>query len=270
MVELLVVIAIMVLLAGLVIGIGSWSVQQGRKRDTAGLLKHLDDAVEQFRLNAPLARVQAFMDRYGGYPPDELEPFVSSGSDAGIPGSGKILRPNDTADLSPDVRNNFDTITSRDVKAMVLAVRLFGGEEAQQILDRIDARFRAEAPAGEFWDRDGDGTFDPEDERLAYYVDSWSTPIEYFAIAPGQTVAAPSDPTSDRLNACTWLVNLNKRRPLFVSYGPDGPDQFSPDFQTEAQNLVADYADDGAINNRFNTDNVYSTDGFADKLRPGN
>jgi type II secretory pathway pseudopilin PulG len=261
MVELLVVIAIMVLLAGLVIGIGSWSVEQGRKRDTAGLLKHLDDAIEQFRLDAPLARVQAFMDRYGGYPPDELEPFDK---DNGIPGTNPkvLISPNSDAKvvLTPGSEH-------ADIKAMVLAIRVFGSEEAQQILERIDTRFRGMAPAGDYWDRNGNGTFDPGDEQLAYYVDSWGLAVEYFAIAPGQTAAAPSDPTSERLDACKWLVGLNKRRPLFVSYGPDGPDQFSKNFETEAQNLVADYADDGKINNRFNADNVYSTEGFAEKLR---
>lgn len=273
MVELLVVIAIIVLLAGLVIGIGGWSIEQGRKRDTAGLFKHLDDAIEQFRLDAPLTRVQG-MARYGGYPPDELEAFVSGGTDAGIPGSGEIIRPNDTADLSFEL-SDFENVGSRDVKAMVLAIRLFGGEEAQQILERIDARFRAGAPADEYWDRNGNDSFDPEDEPLAFYVDSWGVPIEYFALCPPGpplNVPAPSDSGGNRYAACTWLVGRNKQRPLFASYGPDGPDQFSGDFgETD---LLSDFAGTtpdgdtpGIIDNRFNTDNVYSTEGLAEKLR---
>ena len=49
LVEILVVVAILVILLALVVGIGSWAVENARERDTGTLLSILDTAAEQFK-----------------------------------------------------------------------------------------------------------------------------------------------------------------------------------------------------------------------------
>lgn len=285
MIELLVVVAVIAILLGAIIAGGSALISKAKASDTRALFQTLALAVEQFKDDAPTAKVTGYTARYANYPPDELEVFSA---DDGIPPSGanlvgtgaRLEDESDTALSSP-----LNAVEQRDVKAMVLAVRLFSAGAAE-ILDQVDERFRRQgqtaAGLAEYYDRDHSGSNDSFREPLIYYVDSWGTPIEYYATnLPGSSGTADVDtdnsPTSgSRRIASTAFVAANNGVPVFVSYGPDGEDQFAQDFidsvgQTQ---LVWDFNDDyvgggaldRAINHKLNADNVYSSPDLAAKL----
>lgn len=251
LVELLIVIGIIAVLLAMVIGIGSWATENAKKRDTRALLSLLDTALDEFRAETQgtLGRIRAFMDCYGGYPPDNPEAFWIQdgclGPNVHI-GAGGI--PMTLADLPAGGQS--------DVVVMALAIRQHT-VKAAQILERIDGRFRASAE--NFWDRDGDGTLTDVDEEYVYFIDAWGTPIEYYNLRDPSAVTG-------REELSTWLVAMNNGRPVLVSYGPNGKDQLSGDFGT--MRLTTDRNDGTpAIDNRFNGDNIYNVEGFAEKLR---
>ncbi len=256
--EVLVVVAILVILLGLVVGIGSWAVENARARDTRTLLSLLDTAAEQFKEQSAstLGRIQEFAVRYGGYPPDELDAFL-------------------------DIRNASDGLTGkrisrevfalkdwpehyRDIRAMSLAIRHVGGSpDAEATLDQIDSRFRAEllAPT-DTWHVNGDNSFD---EPLEYFLDAWGNPLAYFST---RNVSGGSSSNHARVSG--YLIRgFTNGRPVFVSYGPDGAEQ-QPDSDLlktgVAQDLLGDFEDDEKINNKYNHDNLYSIEGLGKKL----
>jgi prepilin-type N-terminal cleavage/methylation domain-containing protein len=255
LVEMLVVLGIIALLVGIVITAGSAIVTGGRTRETKSVLASLDLAVEQFKSDGALGRVKSYVDRYGGYPCDELEPFSSG---VGIPGSGDVILRG-----SPQIRpTNLASIFNRDIKAMVLAIRVHSATGAE-ILDRISARHRRTA-AGleEYLERDGVQGFSAGDEALVYYADAWGQAIEYYATR----LAAGSVPTNREALSQT-LLRLNNQRPVFVSYGPDGADQLAPDANVTMLSDFADTQSPGRIVHALNEDNVYSSPYLKERLR---
>ena len=298
MIELLVVVAVIAILLGAIIAGGSALISKAKASDTRALFQTLALAVEQFKDDAPTAKVAGYTARYANYPPDELEVFSAAD---GIPPSGANLlgtgaRLEDESDTV--LSSPLDAVEHRDVKAMVLAVRLFSAAGAE-ILDQVDERFRRRGQTAtglaEYYDRDQTGSNNSFREPLIYYVDSWGTPIEYYATnLPGPSGSADvdtdrltGDPAKDpypgypepgaRRIASTAFVAANNGVPLFVSYGSDGEDQFAEDFIADATigqtQLVWDFNDDyvggaldRAINHKLNADNVYSSPDLAAKL----
>ena len=95
LVELLVVVAIVAVIAGAVLTIGSSVLDGARARSTRATLILVDTALDQFHQDKPglvTSRQSAsgtpsrvyYKDRYGLYPPDELEVFTSLGIPGGI------------------------------------------------------------------------------------------------------------------------------------------------------------------------------------------
>ena len=263
LVEILVVVAILVILLGLVVGIGSWAVENARARDTRTLLSILDTAAEQFKEDSArtLGRKQEFATRYGGYPPDELDAFLD------------IPKANDDLTGARISREEFPENRwpehYRDIRAMSLAVRHIGSSpNAEATLDRIDSRFKAKllddggVPA-DYWDVNRNNRFDPEiDEPLEYFIDSWGNPLAYFSTRGACEDCGPSTERALRARFSSYLIrNFTNGRPVFLSYGPDGTEQ-QPGSELVvsgvAQDLLEDYKDDEKINNKYNHDNIYS------------
>ena len=283
MVELLVVVAVIAILLGAILAGGSALISKAKARDTRALFLTLTLAVEQFKDDAPAAKVGGYITRYANYPPDELEVFSTAD---GIPSGGSLVptgaRLEDGSDAS--FTSPLNAVEHRDVKAMALAARLFSAGAAE-ILDQVDERFRRQGQTAtglaEYYDRNHTGSNNSFREPLVYYVDSWGTPIEYYATnLPGPSGSADVDtdnsPTSgSRRIASTAFLGANNGVPVFVSYGPDGEDQFAQDFidSVGCTQLVCDFnndyvggAMDRAINHKLNADNVYSSPDLAAKL----
>ena len=281
LIELMVVVAVIAVLIGAIIGIGASVIAGGKARDTEALLKALETAVQQFQQDAPFAGVPNYNKRYADdYPPDELEALTGTyGYNPALFGN---LSPGG-ADLvfqwSP---SSLGEVQHRDIKAMSLAINLYS-PEACSILERIDNRFRRvdkDPNTGavlEYLDREATLSQAPN-EPLVYFVDSWGIPIEYYSTSDPSRRSADSDvgpPPDARRDASTAFVRANNGVPLLVSYGPNGPEQFSRDFidSEGPSDLVSDYHDDGAgahlINHRLNDDNVYSNSAVVEKLRAG-
>ncbi len=294
LIELVVVVAIIALLISVLVKVGGNAVTSGRVSETRAVMETLNLAIEQFASEAPLKGISydaqgnvglthIYQDRYGNNPPDELEGFDQ---DEGITGLASLAATgryfvNDPTTLE-DV--DFQDAENQDIKAMVLAIKLYS-PTAISILDKIPSRYkRTASDPDEYLDRAGDGDLDPDDEVLTYFVDTWGTPFQYFSLRDlkydGTTFKladAPSDSSNDRLGTATFLVQQNRGQPVLVSYGPDGPDQFSTDFQVgnEAPDLIQDFAgnDDttsGVINNSLNADNVYLDPSLSERIyQPG-
>ena len=290
LVELMVVVAILAVLLGAVLAVTSSTIANAKARQTQAVMLNIQQAIEQFQTDAPLKRVKDYRDRYGVYPCDELEPFVRNGANRGRPQKdltaplGRVIGPGADSDLNVPA-NGLNKVPDRSIKAMALAIRLYSSE-GSAILDRISPKYRRPPmDRDEFFDRDASGggaTLDIDDEPLIYFVDAWGTPFEYFAVSPADdtTLAvntpAPTDLAGNRLDASRWLVDgRNRGKPLLVSYGPDGPDQFSADFSDAQGNpltdLVADYDASGpephVIDDPLNDDNVYIDDTIKERLR---
>jgi hypothetical protein len=83
-------------------------------------------------------------------------------------------------------------------------------------------------------------------------------------------------PIFPRERTSNAFVHENNDGAILVSYGADGADQLSGDiFSTEGDTtLVADFFAEysqngaGAVNHPFNTDNLYSSEYFANRIRP--
>lgn len=274
LIELMVVVAVIAVLIGAIIGIGASVIAGGKARDTEALLKAIETAVQQFQQEAPFAGVPNYNTRYADdYPPDELEAFTKDNDFGGelfdnvSPGGADLV-----FQWSP---SSLGEVQYRDIKAMSLAISLYN-PEACSILERIDNRFRRletniSGDPLEYLDRESVGGV--TNEPLVYYVDSWGTPIEYYSTSDLSRRQAASDPGNLRKDASTSFVRANNGVPLLVSYGPNGPEQFSPAFISSEgpSDLVSDYHDDGAhlIDHRLNDDNVYSNSAVVDKLREG-
>ena len=105
-----------------------------------------------------------------------------------------------------------------------------------------------------------------------------STPIQYFAIRNDGLEAAPDDLTGKRLRTSAFLVQRNRDKPVLVSYGPDGPEQWSNELREFSDipgvgltDVVTDFTQttpvEEAIDNPFNDDNVYVDESLKDRLR---
>jgi len=283
LVELLVVIGVIALLIGAILGVSVSVIAGAKARDTQAMLASLSLAVDQFRNDAPLAKATNYKKRYlENAPPDELEAFTGEYTESPVsvaPGAA-ALQDGSGGALS------LSAVEHRDIKAMVLAMTLYS-DAAAAILDRIDTRFRrrAQDAAGaptEVLRRSMGGS--NIDIPLVYYVDSWGTPLDYFATSDTTGAQAFYDTVpinNARRDTSTALLRINNGEPLFVSYGPDGPEQFSADFYDPADDLPYDLvydwttytSDAGFSGNRIdhplNADNVYSDPQIAERLATG-
>lgn len=268
LVELMVVVGILAILISTLIAVSVSVLTSAKIRDTRTVLLNLQTAIDQFNDEAPLKRVQDYRTRYGNYPCDELEGFA-----AGIPGSGgTYIGPGGDSRLNATV--NFTDIYNQDIKAMALVMRLYSAEVAT-ILDRISPRYRRPPDnPEEFFDRNGDGTMGTDDVPLGYFVDTWGTPLQYFAIRDDGLASASDDPMKRRLKTSSFLVQRNRGKSVLVSYGPNGPDQWSEEaiLVNGQTDLVTDYHDatPGVIDNLMNEDNVYVDEALNERLRQGN
>jgi hypothetical protein len=280
------VIAILAVLIGAVVAVTGSVMANAKTRQTKAVMLNLEQAIEQFKEDAPLSRIKDYRDRYHGYPADELEPFMTSGADGGIPAEGKTrIADRRSIAIGSDADLEMPT-TGRDVggrtavpaasiKAMALTIRLYSPAGAA-ILDEISPKYRKAPGPEEFFDRNGNGQLDVGDEPLIYFVDAWGTPFDYFAADPVDKANAPSDPQEDRLKASEFLIKRNRGKPLLVSYGPDGPEQCASDFISEfgQTDLVADYkggepynGEPKVIDSPFNEDNIYLDETLEERLR---
>ena len=287
---------------------------RARTSSTQALLTVVGDAVEQFKREqeaAPtITRAKQgtgqdtvkYRDRYGLYPPDELEVFTA----VGIPGSPgndekKSLAPGRSQIVpAPQSGGSYDSMKSytrglawedarfehRDLRAMIVAIETLGDTSAA-ILDGVQDRFRTPGPLDDedpptpalFLDRPGasgrpNGRWDSEDLQIRNIVDAWGTPLGYFAqrdwVPDAKDEPEPSSNHEDWNEVSTTLVRLNGGRPAIMSYGPDGQEQLTADAMgDDAQaSLVGDWVfqDDHQINNHLNADNIYADPALKEKL----
>ena len=275
--------AIIVILIGAVITVGRAQTDKARERETAGVLETLNLVARQFADEKPhpLRRVRGYRTRYGLYPPDELDGFAA-GDDVGIPGTTDSKISQHLLNIDKD---GLKTVDHGDIKAFVLAVRLYS-QTGGAMLEDIQAKYRhaahkdADGNPDEFLNRDGNTTFDPAvDEPLDYLVDAWGTPIAYFATRPSDDYSVWDNDTvnvqteGDRRRTCGALLSLSNDVPVFVSYGPDGPEQFSQDFidanEGHVPDLIYDFGQDVpeyTFDHPLNRDNVYSNETVRDKI----
>lgn len=306
MVELLVVIVIIVILFSAVLVAGTTLISKAKISSTRAVLTVVRDAVEQFKrdqeASPTITRAKQgsvkYIDRYGYYPPDELEVF----SPQGLPGSGaggKSLAPGG-AKIVPTPQNNVTygsmrfytrglapdeaAIEHRDLAAMIVAIEV-SGRTAGAILDRIDERYRVLGPldnSGDpmlFLDRPAAGgqlneSWNTGDFQIRYIVDDWGNPISYMA----QRDWNGGDPPEGSSNHDAWneasteLIRLNGGQPIIMSYGPDGTEQLTAEVMGDngAASLVGDLEDgDHKIGHHLNADNVYVDPALKARLEEG-
>ena len=306
LVELLIVIIVIGILVSSILVASSGFINKGRTNNTQALLQIVADAVEEFKREqtakptisrarqpkqVPPPPTVNYSDRYGLYPPDELEVFTS----VGIPGSAqpsRALTPGDPTKVtvipkSPYSAMRFytdhtdaDANEHRDLAAMILAIELYS-DSARSMLDRIPDRNRsagalnsAGKPA-QFLDRNDDATFDAGDEQIRYILDDWGMPISYLA-QRDHGIGTDSNNLNNKWNeASTEFIRMNGGQPIIMSYGPNGKDQFTKDaMEPNAKaSLVGDFESDTpihhVIDDPMNDDNVYSNPALKEKLAKG-
>jgi hypothetical protein len=149
-------------------------------------------------------------------------------------------------------------------------MRLFS-PKASKILDSIDPVYWQETDQRLIYNPDpSDNSVQPI--QLDVLVDAWGNPLEYFSTC----ICNPNRPIGPRERTSNAFVHENNDGAILVSYGADGADQLSSDiFSTEGDTtLVADFFAEysqngaGAVNHPFNTDNLYSSEYFANRIRP--
>jgi len=291
------------MLVAAVVTLGGWAVRRAQSRNTESTLKIVQDALDQFAGEAPLQSVQQkqrhppreefvkYKDRYGQYPPDELEMFTKAGLPRSIaaegtlaPG-GAVVKPGlEPSDKYPFMKfytkglpDEEVALEHRDLAAMVLAIDLFS-DSASSILGQIPSRFRSEGATSQdgtplqFLDRKDNGWTLTDDEQIRYIVDAWGVPLGYFAErnAP-QTVDIrllhPSRNAKGWNRTSTELIHLNRGKPVIFSYGPNGKDQLT---ESNADSVLAvDWKDNKRIDNPLNDDNVYVDPSLAERLARG-
>jgi len=278
----MVVIAILSILIAASVAITGTLIDGAKVRQTRAMMQTLQLAIDQFKTDAPLDKIKPYRDRYGGYPADELEPFLTrTDPNQGIPeqnvaaanrrtiavgaAAGLVLPPVDLEDYP-----------NRPIRAMALTIKLHDSTAAA-ILGQISPKFRKPPgnPAMEFFDRDGNEVLDPGDEPLIYFVDAWGTPLDYFAVNPPANsnvdVPAPPDlPDGLRLATSRFLLTRNRGKPVLMSYGPDGPEQLAA-LSENRSDLVTDFNPTGptprVIDHPLNEDNVYLDETLRDRLK---
>lgn len=308
LIELLVVISIILVLLGAVIVAGPKLMDTGRSQTTQLMLVAVRDAIEEFKreqtekptLTRPLGRkptapcnnFRHYRDRFGPYPPDELEIFSETGlpffcQNGSLAPGQAIIRPSPNMGkyaqpmkFYPD-RTDPDNPEFRDNLALTLAIDLFG-QSSKMMLEQIAANNRREVPPGTssapsvYLDVDLNNRYDADKDRTPYYlVDGWGVPISYFAQRDFR--ATPPTPTVlESSNHSLWgpastaMVQRNGSQPVIVSYGPNGKEQLSKEVQDadarasmvgdwmEGTTLTAAQANLGVIDNPLNRDNVYA------------
>lgn len=303
LVELLVVVVIIAVLISAVVAASTTLVTKAKISSTQAVLTIVRDAVEQFHreqaAQPTLARNEAYQDRYGYYPPDELEVFTPSGipddlhPQSRAVGGAVIVPTPPPSGAYPHM--NFYTrrlppyeaaLEHRDQVAMVVAIQTLGDASAS-ILERVQDRYWASPPTDPaedppapilFLDRDNNGDWDrTEDHQLRYIVDDWRTPISYFA----QRNWDPDNPPAPSSNHASWneasteIVRLNGGQPVVMSYGPNGKEQLTRDAMGDeaSASLVGDFEADAEhrhkINHHLNADNVYVDSTLKEKLAKG-
>ena len=68
------------------------------------------------------------------------------------------------------------------------------------------------------------------------------------------------------------MIHLNGKRPVIMSYGPSGPEQFTRSVQTETDGgvfLAADWVDNQRIDHPYHADNIYANPALKEKLTEG-
>ncbi|MCP4591148.1 MAG: hypothetical protein GY842_10410 [bacterium] len=291
LVELLVVFGIIVLLIGTVIGVGRRQISRAKESEARAVLDNLNLAAKQFADEKPLGKVRGYSNRYGPFPPDELDGFVKVTSPPGF--KSRISPGGASSYVTLPTNNDIALVDNGDIKAFALAIRSYS-ESGAAILDRIQLKYRHAAHKDltgvpdEYLDRDGDAAFTPSvDEPLGYFVDPWGTPIAYFAMRQGNAGAAVWDnltpgnvqTAGDRGRLSRALLSLSNSVPVFVSYGADGREQFNPDFLEGGvypPDLIYDYNEDDSaskpefeIDHPLNVDNLYSNAAIQDKILRG-
>jgi len=253
-------------------------LERARTQSTEAVMQVVSDAVEEFsreqQANPGIAKASrtfdgvkySYRDRYGDYPPDELEVFTQ----VGLPGwqlppqgnrslapggaliapstiSSKITTDRDAIAMRyyTDDNANDSALEFRDNAAMVLAITLHG-DASKAILDRIPSQNWKSAPVDDnekpiIWldqpQRPGDKPNDQwgkEDLEIRYIVDNWGTPLGYYAERDWSHTEQQAL-TDDRVssNHHYWrqvssaFVRYNGGKPVIMSYGPDGQEQMT-------------------------------------------
>jgi len=318
LVEIVVVIVVIAILAAAILTASSSLLNKSRSNNTQAVLQIVSDAVEEFKreqtarptisqakqnkragVGDPTKDKVLYADRYGAYPPDELEVFSPAGLRGSVPApagrtnslaaGGAVIVP---APDWPPMRfykdgTPADIVEHRDQCAMIVAIETLS-ESANSILDRIPDKNRSpgalsvdgQTPAL-FLDRPGGAAavpdrWDPDDHQIRYILDDWGMPISYFAQRDGRPELPNPIQSSNHdgwNEASTEFIRLNGGSPVVMSYGPNGKDQLTKDAMDPNANasLVGDFEknDDEMINDPLNDDNVYANPALREKLAKG-
>jgi type II secretory pathway pseudopilin PulG len=313
---LIVIVVIGILLSAILVA-GSGLVNKGRTSNTQAVLTVVAEAVEQFKRDQsakptiasasqgkpagagdPNKLKIAYTDRYGPYPPDEIEVFTARGlpgsnppGAAGqslAPGRAQVVTAGGALPLTPmQYYSQADPAANlaehRDMLALVVAIETLS-DTASSILDRIPDRNRtpgALEPDGDpavFLDRNNDLKWDAGDLQIRHIVDDWGVPINYMAQRDWKDESGykpiESSNHSAWNEASTEIIRLNGGSPVLFSWGPNGKDQLTKDAMgNDAKaSLVGDFEEEprhGVIDNPLNDDNVYANPAMREKLAKG-
>ena len=283
LIELLVVMSIIIVLVGSVIVAGTSLITRSKVTNTRATLTVVRTAVEQFareqKAKPTLARRRAYQERFGFFPPDELEQLDGIGRGIVEPVVGGF---NAMVFYVGVPTAAATALEHRDLAAMILAIELFGNE-SKEILNRIGGRYRTAGPVdnagnpSQFLDRDADGNWDPDDVQIRYIIDDWKNPIGYMAqrdFNPSAPSNSVSQNHADWNQVSTQLIKLNGNQPLIFSYGPDGGDQLTLDAMganTGDASIPTDYAapapaPTNKLDHAYNADNIYVDETLKEKL----
>lgn len=301
---------ISLLVAVLVTGAASL-VGKGREQNTAAVLAVVSNAVDQFEQDAPYAGVKQkakpdfgvggkvkYTDRYGNYPPDEMEVFSDEGlvgsaeppnARSIAPGKAVIVPAPQPGSQYPPMTftpKGLEEVEYRDIAAMIIALEL-NSEAAKIMLDGIPDRNRSIGPVDpasrkptQFLDRPPvpggtlNGVWTPEyDMQIRYIIDDWGTPIHYLSQRDYDPDADDPDATESSNHevwnqASTEMIRINGGRPIIMSWGPDGQTQLTYENMkgTGDALLITDWMDDGRISRPLNQDNIFSDEALKRRL----
>ncbi len=273
LIEILVVVAVLAILIGMAFRGATAMTESAKVRETEGLLQALTQAIDAYKLEVGQSRAGggAVAVLYNGSPPDDWRVFTFAGANL----AGNVVKMVSGNPVLPDLTETRDATSGAmtspngrshgDVRAMVLAMRL-RSPKASEILDGINEKYRVNE--GNLFFNPGDGT-DPI--PLTHYVDGWGTPIEYFSVC---TSATSTDP---RERAAFGIVHNSNVEAVLVSYGPNGPDQFTGDFFNDPAygdtSVISDFNGGctnctvGKIDHILNQDNIYSSETLKERMK---
>lgn len=297
MVEILVVTVIILILLGAVITASGVLIGKAKETNTEAVLRVVNEALVEFEreqkskptLTRGLLEDKAgrrkllYSKRYGLFPPDELEVFVDGGNLAPrslAPSRGQVVPGPGVAAMkfySDPTNPAHDPNEHRDLAAMIVGIELLG-DSSKAILDRIEGKNRSAGvvdASGEplqFVDNNGDGNWSGGDHQIRYILDDWGNPLSYFAQRDWKS--NPNKPSSNHTDwnrASTKFIQLNRGRPIIMSYGADGAEQLTKDAMKPdaAASLVGDFSKDNIVDNPFNADNVFLNSELKEKLLQG-